>query len=65
VEKSGSVGYKAIVMKLSAFAKFDLDTKINKGNFYQIVEGMSRKPHPGMEAEGATLLDEEKYESIC
>ena len=64
VDKSGSLGYKSIIMKLSAFAKFDLDTKINKEHFYLIVDGMSRKPAASGE-EGATELDEEKYESIC
>jgi len=63
-DKTGSIGYKSIVMKLSAFAKFDLDTKINKEHFYQIVDGMSRKPASSGE-EGATELDEEKYESVC
>ena len=33
-DKTGSVGYKSIIVKISAFAKFDLDTKINKEHFY-------------------------------
>ena len=33
-DKTGSIGYKSIIMKLSAFAKFDIDTKINKEHFY-------------------------------
>ena len=56
-DKTGSIGYKSIVMKLSGFAKFDLDTKINREHFYQIVEGMSRTTQDE--------LDEERYEQIC
>ena len=44
-------------MKLSAFAKFDLDTKINRDQFYQFVDGMCRN--------GESILDEERYEQIC
>ena len=62
-DKTGTVGYKSIIVKISAFAKFDLDTKINKEHFYQIVDGMCRKPASTGE-EGATELDEEKYEQI-
>ena len=29
-DKSNALGYKSIIVKLSGFAKFDLDTKINK-----------------------------------
>ena len=60
-EKTGTVGYKSIIVKISGFAKFDLDTKINKEHFYQIVDGMCRKPALSGE-EGATELDEDKYE---
>ncbi len=57
-EKTGSLGYKSIVLKLSGFAKFDLDTKINREHFYQIVDGMCREGASGD-------LDEERYEQIC
>ncbi len=43
-DKTGSIGYKSIIVKISGFAKFDLDTKINKENFYALVEGMCRRP---------------------
>ena len=50
------VGYKSIVLKLSGFAKFDLDTKINRDQFHNFVDGMCRR------ADGE--LDEDKYEAI-
>jgi hypothetical protein len=62
-DKTGTIGYKSIIVKISGFAKFDLDTKINKEHFYQIVEGMCRKNASNGE-EGASELDEEKYEQI-
>jgi hypothetical protein len=62
-DKTGTIGYKSIIVKISGFAKFDLDTKINKEHFYQIVEGMCRKGASTGE-EGASELDEEKYEQI-
>ena len=33
-EKTNAVGYKSIVLKLSGFAKFDLDTKITRDQFH-------------------------------
>ena len=33
-DKSNALGYKSIILKLSGFAKFDLDTKINKDQFH-------------------------------
>ena len=56
-DKSNALGYKSIIVKLSGFAKFDLDTKINKDQFQQFVDGMCRKGDSGE-------LDEEKYEAI-
>jgi len=38
-----TVGYKFLVNKLSGFAKFDLDTKINKIQFYHLLEEMSQE----------------------
>ena len=32
------IGYKAIVQKLSGFAKFDLDTKMNSFMFFKYIE---------------------------
>ena len=55
-EKTGTVGYKSIVAKISGFAKFDLDTKINKEHFYQIIDGMCRGE--------SGQLDEDRYEQI-
>lgn len=60
-DKTGSIGYKSIIVKISGFAKFDLDTKITKEHFYALVEGMCRKPNG---EEGASELDEEKYEQV-
>ena len=31
-----------MVMKLSGFAKFELDTKINREQFFALVDGMCR-----------------------
>ena len=56
-DKSNALGYKSIIVKLSGFAKFDLDTKINKDQFHQFVDGMCRKGDSGE-------LDEDKYEAI-
>ena len=33
-DKTNALGYKSIVLKLSGFAKFDLDTKINRDQFH-------------------------------
>ena len=33
-ERTNAVGYKSIVVKLSGFAKFELDTKISRDQFY-------------------------------
>ena len=59
-------------MKLSGFAKFELDTKITREQFHQLVDGMCRRPvataHEASteSMSGATTeLDEEKYEQIC
>ena len=56
-EKTNALGYKSIIMKLSGFAKFDLDTKISRDQFHQFVDGMCRKESTGE-------LDEDKYEAI-
>ncbi len=34
------LGYKLLVSKLSGFAKFDLDTKINRFQFFHMIEEM-------------------------
>ena len=47
VDKSNAVGYKSIVVKLSGFAKFELDTKITREQFHQLVDGMCRKQGEG------------------
>ena len=60
VDKTNAVGYKSIVVKLSGFAKFELDTKITKDQFHQLVDGMCRK-----QGEGEQELDEERYEQVC
>ena len=36
-----SLGYKALVAKLSSFAKFEIDTKIDIHQFYKLLEEMS------------------------
>ncbi|TNV76095.1 hypothetical protein FGO68_gene10224 [Halteria grandinella] len=69
-ERTNAVGYKSIVLKLSGFAKFELDTKITRDQFHQLVEGMCRRPiNSGHEAStdsvSQTELDEDKYEQIC
>ena len=55
-EKTNAIGYKSIVQKLSGFAKFDLDTKLSRDQFYQFVLDLCYKVDHG--------LDEEKYEAI-
>ena len=66
-ERTNAVGYKSIVLKLSGFAKFELDTKISRDQFHQLVEGMCRRAQHEASTESApqTELDEEKYEQIC
>ncbi len=61
-DKTNSIGYKGIVLKLSGFAKFDLDTKISRDNFHQLVDGMCRRPPTDGAEQGE--LDEEHYEKI-
>eukprot|EP00352_Strombidinopsis_acuminata_P000218 CAMPEP_0176344220 /NCGR_PEP_ID=MMETSP0126-20121128/4535_1 /TAXON_ID=141414 ORGANISM="Strombidinopsis acuminatum, Strain SPMC142" /NCGR_SAMPLE_ID=MMETSP0126 /ASSEMBLY_ACC=CAM_ASM_000229 /LENGTH=84 /DNA_ID=CAMNT_0017690569 /DNA_START=295 /DNA_END=549 /DNA_ORIENTATION=+ len=39
-ESTNSVSYKTFISKLSGFAKFDLDTKIDIHQFYKLVEEM-------------------------
>ena len=39
-ESTNSVSYKTFISKLSGFAKFDLDTKIDINQFYKLVEEM-------------------------
>ena len=56
-DKSNAVGYKGMVAKLSGFAKFELDTKITRDQFHQLVDGMCRN--------GEQELEEDKYEQIC
>ena len=36
------MGYKFIISKLSGFAKFDLDTKINRFQFFHLLEELSQ-----------------------
>ena len=55
-DKTNALGYKSVVLKLSGFAKFDLDTKINRDQFHSFVDGMCRK------SDGE--LDEDRYEAI-
>ena len=59
------------MLKLSGFAKFELDTKITRDQFHQLVEGMCRRPVAQQHEASTesvsqqTELDEEKYEQIC
>ncbi len=36
------MGYKLLVSKLSGFAKFELDTKINRFQFFNLIEELSQ-----------------------
>lgn len=50
-----------MVQKLSGFAKFELDTKINKEQFYLLIDGMCReqKEKPSeVEGEAPTIVNE-------
>jgi len=37
------LGYKSMIVKLSGFAKFDLDTKVTKLQFFHLLEEMSQE----------------------
>ena len=48
-----------LVSKLSGFAKFDLDTKITKTQFYHLIEESSQVEGKAEEAEGEAAEGEE------
>ena len=47
-----AVGFKALVTKLSGFAKFEVDTKITKLQFFHLVEESATDVIEGEAAEG-------------
>ena len=71
------IGYKIMVLKLSGFAKFDLDTKIGSYQFYKLLEGFAsanqivQQETVDEETGYATIvdttvytLDEQKYSQV-
>ena len=72
-EGTNSVSYKTLVAKLSGFAKFDLDTKIDCYQFYKLLEAMGSEPVDDEEqrdeqAEDAPVemhVSAEKFDKVC
>ena len=40
-DKSNAIGMKSIVLKLSGFAKFELDTKLSRDHFCDVMDSLS------------------------
>lgn len=60
-----------MVQKLSGFAKFELDSKISKEQFYMLIDSMcSEQKEQAAEVEGeaptmVSVFEEQKFEQIC
>ena len=62
-----NLGYKMFVQKLTAFAKFDLDTKIGKFHFFHLFEQMASEQIPAEgdeEAAPQQQFNEELYAKL-